>query len=161
MSRSFPPLALGLLLVLSAGCSDAVQPEPPTAQPEPPTVASPEPPLTAQQDFPALSRPGVIFNGAGAIYPPTAYHEGALTSRYVLYQDGSFGLQLLSPKFGFFEYTGHYVRMESHVALNFNASNLAGPWVATGNLRGDVLTVSYNIVMLLADFSDGAYLRPT
>ena len=35
----------------------------------------------------------------------------------------------------------------------------AGPWGATGTLRGDTLTVGYNTVMSMSDFEDAVYLR--
>ncbi len=148
---SYLAVAVGALLSLSAGCSDAVQPEPPGIEPP---VAAPAPPLAARPDFPALARPGKIYNeGAVSIY---GY---PLVSRYVLYQDSTFTLQFSSPKFGMFEYLGRYSRADSVITFDWDGWSIAGPWGATGTLRGDSLDVKYNIIMQLSDFVDGVYVR--
>jgi hypothetical protein len=155
---SYLAVAVGALLSLSAGCSDAVQPEPPVIEAP---VAAPTPTPAPPPDFPALARPGEIYNeGAVSIYGypgSDVYHDGRLVSRYVLYQDSSFALQFSSPKFGMFEYLGRYSRADSVITLDFNAN--AGQWQATGTLRGDSLTVKYNTSMMFSDFEDGVYVR--
>jgi hypothetical protein len=156
---SYLAVAVGALLSLSAGCKDAVQPEPPVIEAP---VAAPAPPLAAPPDFPALARPGEIYNeGAVSIYGypgSDAYHDGRLVSRYVLYQDSSFALQFSSPRSGIFEYLGRYSRADSVITFDWDGWSIAGPWGATGTLRGDSLDVKYNIIMQLSDFVDGVYV---
>ena len=36
--------------------------------------------------------------------------------------------------------------------------NVAGPWGATGTLKGDSLTVQYNEIMQHTDFEDALYV---
>ena len=45
------------------------------------------------------------------------------------------------------------------MTLNFADSNSAGPWLATAALSRDQMSVKYNTVMMLADFTDGVYAR--
>jgi hypothetical protein len=45
------------------------------------------------------------------------------------------------------------------INLEFDDSSRAGEWVATGTIDGDALTVSYNVIMMMADFMDGVYTR--
>ncbi|MEJ7758602.1 MAG: hypothetical protein WKF55_03300 [Gemmatimonadaceae bacterium] len=102
----------------------------------------------------------MIYEDPGSIYGLfSPYHGSRLASRYILYEDGALGLQFSSARFGFFEYPGKYSRADSLITFNFNGSNTAGPWEATGTLRGDSLSVRYNFVMGLADFMDGVYVR--
>jgi hypothetical protein len=120
---------------------------PPTRVPVPAPVPAPPRPT----DFPQLSRPGVI-------YQRTTPSEVPGQQRYVIYDDGTFGLQYLRPDWGFFEYAGRYLRAGSQLTLNFNDANTAGPWEAHGVLAADSsLTVTYNVIMMLADFEDGTY----
>ena len=37
--------------------------------------------------------------------------------------------------------------------------SVAGSWGATGTIRGDRLTVQYNLIMQLTDFEDAVYAR--
>ena len=107
--------------------------------------------------FPDLSRPATIYDEASGIYSYSAsFHGGAIVSRYVFYEDGTFDLQFSSARFGFFRYAG--VGTASGM-LRFNDQNTAGPWIATATLRGDTLSVQYNPIMGFADFVDGAYVR--
>jgi hypothetical protein len=148
---------LAFLLCLSTGCTDAVQPDPPPVVP--PVV---EPPAPVLGDFPALSRPGEIYNEPGGLYSAYVdYHGGTPLTRYVLYQDGTFGLQFLSPRHGFHEFSGQYSRTGLRITLTFDGANTAGPWLASGILSGDSMAVEYNLVMGLADFIDGVYVRPS
>lgn len=151
-------LALGALLALSAGCADSTGPPPPAAAP--PLAEPAAPPQPGLRAFPPLSRPGDVYDGNPGIYQAArAYHGGTLASRYVLYEDGTFGLQFLSPAFGFHEYAGRYAHRQPGISLGFYDGNTAGPWFATATLRGDSLAVEYNLVMYLADFLDGVYVR--
>jgi len=152
-------LAVGLsaLISLSTGCTDSTQPVEP---PAPPLVSQPTAPSALPPAFPALSRAGVIYEDPGSIYGLfSTYHGSRLASRYILYENGALGLQFSGLRFGFFEYAGKYSRADSLITFSFNDSNTAGPWEATGTLRGDSLSVRYNIVMGMADFVDGVYVR--
>jgi hypothetical protein len=103
--------------------------------------------------------------GAPAAFPPVP--AGALTyvrvsaemsgaeSRYVLYEDSTFGLQYLSARWGFFEYTGRYARVNASISLDFDANR--PQWQATASIQGDSLVVTYNTDMMLSDFEDGVY----
>jgi hypothetical protein len=104
--------------------------------------------------FPTLTPPAVAYERS----TPHSYPAGAL-SRYVLFEDGRFSLQYLRPHVQFFEYRGRYARADSLITFDFDDWNLAGPWQATGVVRGDSIVVAYNIVMGLADFEDGVYVR--
>lgn len=78
-------------------------------------------------------------------------------SRYVLYDNGGFGLQYTDN--GGFEYRGRYTEVNSVITFEWDGWSTAGPWGATGTLKGDTLTVAYNLVMMMSDFEDAMYLR--
>jgi PKD repeat protein len=112
-----------------------------------------------------VSRVVTVTVRAPAAFPPVpvgalAYirvsteMSGAI-SRYVLYADSTFGLQYVNARWGFFEYTGRYARVDASIGLNFDAND--GHWQATGTLQGDSLVVTYNLDMALSDFEDGVY----
>lgn len=100
--------------------------------------------------FPAIPRTGTAYDRVTPSSIPG-------TSRFVLYDDGTFDLQYLRPDFGFFAYAGKYARADSSITFLFNDAATAGPWVAAGILRGDSLVVKFNLVMILSDFEDGMY----
>jgi len=102
--------------------------------------------------FPPLSRPGIIYDRISPSVIPG-------NERYVLYEDGTFGLQYVTPGFGFFEYSGKYSRADSAIAFTFDANNPT--WLADGVVAGDSLVVQYNHDMVMSDFEDGLYVRPT
>lgn len=94
----------------------------------------------------------------GAIYDRVTPSSIPGTSRFVIYNDGTFSLQYLRPDWGFFQYLGRYVRADSLLTLNFNDANTAGGWQARGVLTADSsLTVAFNDIMGLDDFEDGTY----
>ena len=143
-------LSLGRNLIVLC----ALPNRPPPAPPVPPPAPAPAP------AFPALSRDGDIYVGAEDLYRFLFdYHRGALPSRYVLYRDGTFGLQFSSPRFGFFEYTGRYTRAQSVITFDWDGWSTAGRWEASGTLRGDTLAVRYNLIMTMTDFVEGEYVR--
>jgi hypothetical protein len=152
---------LGVLLGLSTSCGSPTQPvtasgPPPTSGPPtvPPSAPAPAPP------FPGLSRPGVIYAGDDSLYDTfVSRHGSRLASRYVFYDDNSFELQFVGARFGFFKYTGRISRTDSRITFDWDGWSAAGPWAATGTLRGDSLRVEYNLVMQLTDFIDGVYVR--
>jgi Tol biopolymer transport system component len=127
-------LALPVLVILAA-CSGDVPTGVHTEPPDPPGPGA---------GYPLLLRPGVA-------YVSTSLPS---TSRYVLYEDSTFGVQFGS-SYGFFEYPGKYSRADSVVSFLFDAN--AGRWTATGIVRGDSLIVIYNDEMHLDDFEDGVY----
>ena len=139
----------GLLLALLASCSDSTVPVH-TPEPSPPAPA----PV-----FPGLTRPGVIYVGDEGLYDVFVATHGSLASRFVLYTDSTFELQFSSMKRGYFAYTGRFARADSTVTFSWDGWSSAGPWGATGTLRGDSLRVEYNQVMMMTDFIDGVYVR--
>ncbi|MGH7711628.1 MAG: hypothetical protein ACREOG_10100 [Gemmatimonadaceae bacterium] len=147
--------------LLLAGCEDSTQPvELPSRPLSPPPAVPLPPPVQAAPGFPALTRAGEIYMGAEDIYDFFAsYHGGKLVSRFVFYADSTFGLQFSSLRFGFFEYGGRFTRADSIISFDWDGWSSAGKWGATGTLRGDELSVKYNIIMALTDFIDGVYLR--
>ena len=70
--------------------------------------------------------------------------------RFVLYVDGTFAL-----RYSHVEFLGTFTRRDSILTLMFSAD--AG-WVATGFLRSDSLSVTYNARMSLSDFEDALFL---
>jgi hypothetical protein len=117
-------------------------------------------PLSPALPFADPSRPATIFVAAD---DTSRYgmpgQDGVLLSRYVFYEDSTFALQFYSASRGQFEYTGRVARADSVLDLRFDGASIAGPWIATGTLRGDTLSVSYNQIMVSSDFADGNYLR--
>jgi hypothetical protein len=141
------------LLMLGIGCSDSVSPTAPTA-PTPPTAS---PPLPAPgSDFPAVLRPARIYLFASELsYPVSDYTR---TSRFVLYDDGSFALQYLQ-SLGSFEYRGKYTEANGLITFEWEGWSAAGPWGATGSRSDDSLSVRYNVIMELTDFENAVYRR--
>jgi hypothetical protein len=127
-------------------CADPRLPGPTEPQSQPVTPRTPE--------FPALSRPGTIYLAAPGLYASIR----DLSSRYVLYEDNTFALQFVGPGESF-DYRGRYTRADSVVTFDWDGWSSAGPWGATGTLRGDQLVVQYNLVMQMTDFIDGTYVR--
>jgi hypothetical protein len=142
-------ITLGALLVALAGCKDSPLPLEPSVAPR----SEPSGPKTPS-DFPPPSRPADIYNRTSPASIPG-------NSRYVLYEDGTFSLQYVRPDWGFFAYSGRYSRTDSSITFQFDDGNSAGPWLADGTVAGNSLTVEYNLVMGLADFEDGVFIRPT
>ena len=138
-------VAITTLLLLSAACQDGIV-APPV---NPPPDESAGPPVQAH--FPPVPAGALAYDRITSSYIPGH-------SRYVFYDDGTFGLQYWRPDWGFFEYTGRHVRADSAIALYFDDANTAGAWLASGILSADTLIVKYNLIMMLADFEDGAYV---
>ena len=105
--------------------------------------------------FPPVSRAaGVFYFLNQSSYPISGY---TTRSHYVLYDNGNFELQYADN--GGLEYRGRYTEANSLITFNWEGWSAAGPWGATGRLKGDTLTVAYNIIMALSDFEDAVYLR--
>jgi len=126
-------------------------PLPPTVAAD--TVASGSPPA----GFPEPTRPATIYVGADSLYQYPG--ENGLLSRYVFYDDDTFALQFYSAARGPFEYKGRVLHAGSTLDLRFDAQSSVGPWIATGSLRADTLSVSYGVAMEMSDFQGGAYIR--
>ena len=145
--HSIAKITLGALLVTLAGCKDTPLPIEPSAPP--PSQPS------APQDFPVPSSPATIYDRTSPSYVPG-------NSRYVIYDNGTFSLQYVTPAFGFFEYVGKYTRTDSAITFQFDANGGAFPsWLADGIFAGDSLTVKYNEDMNMSDFEDGTYSLST
>jgi hypothetical protein len=74
-------------------------------------------------------------------------------SRFVFYDNGAFVLQYA----GIGDYRGGYTEANGVITLEWEGWSVAGPWGATGTLKGDSLTVQYNEIMQLSDFEDAVY----
>lgn len=145
--RVFPWSLVVTVCLGLAGCQESLLEPPPYAGGEPPP--GPLPPVPG---FPPVAGAAGIYDRISASFIPGG-------SRYVLNDDSRFSLQYVRPDWGFFEYRGKYSRSGSLLTFDFDASNLAGAWQADGIVSGDSLIVKYNIVMQLADFEDGVYVR--
>jgi hypothetical protein len=77
-------------------------------------------------------------------------------SRFVLYENGAFVLQYASLGGG---YRGGYTEENGVITFAWEGWSIAGAWGATGTIRGDTLTVQYNVIMQLSDFEDAVYAR--
>lgn len=73
----------------------------------------------------------------------------------MLYDNGAFVLRF--PSIGEGGYVGGYRVADGNVTFEWEGWSTAGPWSATGTLKGDSLTVQYNLVMHLTDFEDAVY----
>ena len=136
MSRS--ALAV-VLLVMSAACSS-------------PAITSPSPPSTATVPivWPAPSGPSRTFNFAAEVsYPVSDYTK---RSSFVLYDNGAFVLNYPSGS-----YRGSHTVSDGAITFQWEGWSTAGSWAATGVLKGDLLTVQYNVIMSLTDFEDAIY----
>jgi hypothetical protein len=138
--------ALAALLALTGACSDVKMPTAPA-----PVHSQQVPALEPLPPLPPISRPARVFE----FVPSPAHPTSAITetSRYVLYDDGTFALQFN----GVFEYLGTYTEADGVIQFFWEGRSVAGPWGANGTLDGNTLTVRYNIIMQLSDFEDCAY----
>jgi hypothetical protein len=110
---------------------------------------------THPTSFPTVSgAAGVFYFLNQASYPVRGY---TTSSRYILYDNGKFALQYGA--YSGLEYRGSYTKVDSLITFNWEGWSTAGPWGATGRLKGDTLTVAFNIIMELSDFEDAVYLR--
>ena len=136
------------LLVLSTACGGRglVTPTPVG----PPVVATP--PAPPRTSFPPLSGPSRTFTFDKAL----AYGVRDYTkqSRFVLYDTGGFALQYASLGG---EYRGGYTEANGVITFAWEGWSTAGPWLATGTLKGGSLTVQYNFIMMMSDFEDAVY----
>ena len=143
--------AVVALLVLVAACGSS-GPTSPTGTNPPSALPSPTPrPATV---FPPPSGPSRTFVFDRELLYPV--HDYTRHSRLVLYDNGAFTLRF--PSVGEGGYRGGYTDANGVIVFEWDAWNVAGPWGATGTLKGDSLTVEYNQIMLHSDFEAAAYV---
>jgi hypothetical protein len=173
-ARREPVVAvLAALIAIGTACSEPARltSVPKSAPENPPAVTPPAvtPPAVTRPvvtpppgvPFPALVKPGTIYVEAAPFY--AAFTPMPLVSRFVLYDDGTHGLQFAQfseTEYGNrFEYRGRYTRTGGDFVFEWEGWSVAGPWGANGTLRGEELTVKFNVIMMLSDFMDGTYVR--
>ena len=144
-------VSVAAAVAFAIACSERT-PTAPTAAPPTATAANTPRPEPPPQGFPPVSRPARIYQFNEATYRVQPYTRD---SRYVLYDDGAFALQYLNLG----EYRGTYSDANGVVTFNWEGWSSAGPWGATGVLNGEVLSVTYNLIMMLTDFEDAVYLQ--
>jgi hypothetical protein len=106
--------------------------------------------------FPELTKPGAVYN---ELNPVQEAGPVQVASRYVLYDDGTFELQMSDIQ-KLFVLSGRYTRVDSLITFqDFSAWSAAGPYTASAILRGEELVVSYGLVMQMTDYSDATYVR--
>jgi hypothetical protein len=140
MSLSSPfAAALGILLGLFTACTGSTEPE---------SLVAGAPVLPPVVGSPAVSE--IYDDAASIIY--------GFPSRYVLYQDDTFGLQIFHPQAGILKYSGRFSRAGSEISFWFTPPSREHD--AIGVLSGDVLAVRYiSVYMIQDDFRDGEYVR--
>ena len=142
-----------MVLVLASACShwdSGVSPDEVQIGNGKPVSYLPAPP------FPELSKPGTIYV---ELTPAPEFTPGLHSaSRYVLYDDGTFGLQT-SSALQQYEFSGRYTRADSLVTFDWDGWSAAGPWKASAIMRGDQLIVTYGEIMTMTDFVDATYVR--
>ena len=152
MNTTLRRSAIIVLFVLGAACGSSGPPSP-TGTGQAPAVPLPAPPPATT--FPPLSGPSRTF-----VFDRELSHrvsDYTKMSRFVLYDNGAFALQY--PSLGQGGYRGKYEDAHGVITFEWEGSSVAGPWGASGALRGDALTVQYNQMMRLDDFEDAVYMR--
>jgi hypothetical protein len=141
--------AIALLLVLSVGCGSSA-PTSPTGLNQPQAVPSATPP--SPTSFPPPSGPSRTFTFDREL----SYRVSDYTrqSRFVLYDNGGFVLQYAGLGI---QYRGRYAETKGAITFEWEGWSVAGPWGATATVKGDALTVQYNLIMQLSDFEDAVY----
>ena len=107
----------------------------------------------------AVYHSGIVYDRVTTHHSATLSFHGTLSERFILLSNGKFRLQFVSGNYGTFEYLGTYHSSGSTISFAFDSSGRAGPWSATGSLRGDSLSVQYSFLMRLDDFEDGVFVR--
>ena len=105
--------------------------------------------------FPALAKPGKVFAEPPGLY---AQSGSPSVSRFVLYDDGTFELQLVRGSAPL-TFKGRYVRDGSRITFEWDDWPTTDSWHTTGTLDGDRLTVTYSAEMSQSEFVDGTYTR--
>jgi hypothetical protein len=145
---------LGVALVMACGDRGTlVETHAPAVSTQP--LARPAAPVPWVPAAPVVA----AFAGPANLYQPLFGMHGSLFSRYMLYEDSTFSLQFESVAFGPFEYPGKFTRTDTLITFAFFAASTAGRWEAKGVLKGNALSVQYNLIMAMSDFIDGVYVR--
>lgn len=155
MSINDRRVPLAVLLFLLLACAGLGPAEPTDTADDAPRLpfaprppAPPPPPPTPLGSLDSAR----VFDFAGKLtYKVSWYTE---TSRFILFHNGTFALQLSGP-----EYRGRYTEANGDVVFAWDGWSGAGPWGAEGRLVGDRLEVRYNTIMLMTDFEDAIYMR--
>ena len=148
MNSSVVHAGLLAFLVVSVSCSDGTLPTAPFPIPAAAVAPAPTPPAAGPTD----SSGARVFGFHSSPYPSVQPYTTA--SRYVLYRDGSFVLQ-----YPHVQYRGTYTEAAGRITFAWEGWSVAGPWGATGVLTDNLLSVSYNMIMMLSDFEDALYDR--
>ena len=139
-------VVLAAALGPAAGCTEVA----------PPSAIQTEEGEQQEPELPALPE-----DVSADVYERESHTAGAHPSRYLLIDDNTFELQILSERGDLLSYPGSYSRSNDTLTFRFEAFSTAGPWEATGTFEdgGTRLRVEYNIVMWLSDFENGVYVR--
>ena len=144
-------VALLFVLLIGTGCAESGDPLAPIGvHDDGPPGATAQPPA-----FPTVSASSRIY--ARTNLPFSSLHGSEIASRFVLHEDGTFGLQYASAHYPFFEYPGTFTEHEGDIKFVFRDN--PGRWVARGTTEDQGIAVRYNIDMQLSDFEDALYRR--
>lgn len=136
-----------VVLGLFAACGSS-GPTSPSGTDRPAVLPSPTPAPSTR--FPPLSGPSRTFSFDRELsYPVRTYTK---ESRFVLYDNGAFVLQYPGGA-----HRGGYTEANGVIALEWEGWSTAGAWGAVGTVKGDSLTIQYNLIMQLTDFEDAVY----
>jgi len=143
--------ALAVLLMAGTACgpSDTTLPTPPNT----PVVNPAPPPAPPSESRPLPAGPARTF----VFDHEVSYHVSDYTreSSFILYDSHAFALRFEGLSL---EYRGTYSESKGVIVFDWEGWSGAGPWGATGTLKGDTLIVNYNTIMSLTDFEDAAYV---
>ena len=146
-------LIAALLLGLACGS------EPPTAPPTPPIATQPARPIPEPPRPPSLpsGEPVATYVFSGPLgYPVSPFTPG---SRYLLYDNGVFGLHYYGSPYNEYVYLGKYQQDGDNFTFRFDGSWTWDQGVATAMLKGDLLEVRYSDIMQQSDFDNAVYRR--
>ena len=115
-----------------------------------PSVVTPVAQSAAACAFVPLAQPGQAYVFADA---PQPVSDSTRCSRFVLYDAGSFELQIGARV----AYAGTYAVSDQVVDLRWISQSVAGSWQSDARLDGDTLTVHYNSVMQMNGLEDAIY----
>jgi hypothetical protein len=110
-------------------------------------------------NFPPLSGPSrtFIFSRAES-YPVSDFTK---QSKFVLYDNGAFALQYPASQSGSGLYRGAYKDESGNIMFlfEFQGRSVGEQWDdATGVLKGDSLTIQYDLLMQHSDFENAVYV---
>ena len=150
-----------LVVFVACGSSGPTSPSgfsqpPPSPSPTPTPAPTPSPPIS----FPPLSGPSRTFIFASEV--GYSVRDFTKQSRFVLYENGAFGLRYEANSFGpAYTYAGQYQNANGVLLFlfEFQGRTVDDIWDdATATLSGDTLTVQYDLTMQHSDFENAAYV---